>query len=196
MRSLTYAVRQLAATPGFTAVAVLIVAIGIGASTAMFSVVDAVVLKPLALPDSDRLVAVYETNLERDLPAFSVSVPNYLDFQARSKSFASLAAVYWRAMNLTGSGEPELIQVRAVTANFLETLGVRMALGRDFRREEDRVGGPKVAVLSDGFWRRRFAARPDVVGQIVRLDGEAYEILGVTAPGLPLPGDIEIAVPM
>ena len=102
MRTLRYAVRQLAATPGFTAVAILIVAIGIGASTAMFSTVHAVVLKPLSLPEPDRLVAVYETNLERDVPFFSVSVPNYVDFKARATSFTSMAAVTWRAMNLTG----------------------------------------------------------------------------------------------
>jgi putative ABC transport system permease protein len=196
MRTVRYAVRQLLATPGFTAVAILIVAIGIGASTAMFSTVDAVVLRPLALPQADRLVAVYETNLERNVPFFSVSVPNYLDFKARARSFAAMAAVTWRAMNLTGSGEPEMIQVRTVTANFLGTLGVTMAKGRDFLADEDRPGGAKVAILSDGFWRRRFGGRPDVVGQVVRLDGEAYTIVGVTRTGLPLPGDIEIAVPM
>ncbi len=196
MRTIRYAIRQLLATPGFTAVAVLIVAIGIGSATAMFSTVDAVVLRPLALPQADRLVAVYETNLERNVPFFSVSVPNYVDFQARARSFASMAAVTWRAMNLTGSGEPELIQVRMVTANFLGTLGVTMAQGRDFLAEEDRPGGAKVAILSDGFWRGHFGARPDVVGQVVRLDGEAYTIVGVTATGLPLPGDIEVAVPM
>ena len=99
-------------------------------------------------------------------------------------------------MNLTGRGEPQLIQVRMVTANFLGTLGVRMAQGRDFTPEEDRPNGPKVAVLSDGFWRRHFGGRPDVVGQTLQLDGDAYVVVGVTASGLPLPGDIEIAVPM
>ena len=196
MRTLRYAVRQLAATPGFTAVAILIVAIGIGASTAMFSTVHAVVLKPLSLPEPDRLVTVYETNLERNVPFFSVSVPNYVDFKARATSFAAMAAVTWRAMNLTGRGEPQLIQVRTVTANFLGTLGVRMAQGRDFTADEDRPNGPKVAIISDGFWRRHFGGRPDVVGQTLQLDGDAYAIVGVTAAGLPLPGDIEIAVPM
>ena len=195
-RTLRYAVRQLAATPGFTAVAILIVAIGIGAATAMFSTVDAIVLRPLALPDADRLVSVYETNLERDVPSFSVSVPNYVDFKARAKSFGAMAAVSWRAMNLTGGGEPQLIQVRMVTANFLGTLGVRMAQGRDFTPDEDRPNGPKVAVLSDGFWRRHFGGRADVVGQTLQLDGDAYLVIGVTASGLPLPGDIEVAVPM
>lgn len=196
MSTLRHAVRQLLATPGFTAIAVLIAAIGIGASTAMFSTVDAVVLRPLALPDADRLVAVYETNLERDVPFFAVSVPNYADFTRQATSFASMAAVSWRAMNLTGTGEPELLQVRHVTSNFLRTMGVGMAQGRDFLDEEDRPGGAKVAIVSDGFWRRRLGARPDVVGHTLRLDGEAYGIVGVTATGLPLPGDIEVAIPM
>src|SRR4051812_13407875 len=99
MRTFRYAVRQLLATPAFTTISVLIVAIGIGASTAMFGVVDAVVVKPLALPDADRLVTVYETNLERNVPFFSVSVPNFVDFQARATSFSSMTAVTWRAMN-------------------------------------------------------------------------------------------------
>ncbi len=196
MRTLRYAVRQLAATPGFTAVAILIVAIGIGASTAMFSTVHAVVLKPLSLPEPDRLVTVYETNLERNVPFFSVSVPNYVDFKARATSFAAMAAVTWRAMNLTGRGEPQLIQVRTVTANFLDTLGVRMAQGRDFTADEDRPNGPKVAIVSDGFWRRHFGGQPGVVGRTLQLDGDTYAIVGITRAGLPLPGDIEIAVPM
>ena len=194
--SVRYAIRQLAATPGFTIIAVLIAAIGIGASTAMFSTVHAVVLKPLSLPEADRLVVVYETNLERDVPFFSVSVPNYVDFKARATSFSAMAAESWRAMNLTGSGEPQLIQVRTVTANFLATLGVRMAQGRDLAEEDDRPNGPKVAVISDGFWKRHFGARPDVIGRTLQLDGAAYTVVGVTAEGLPLPGDIEIAVPM
>jgi putative ABC transport system permease protein len=195
MRTLRYAVRQLLATPGFTAIAVVIVAVGIGATTAMFSTVDAVLLRPLALPEPDRLVAVYETNPERDLPAFAISVPNYVDFKARAADVLDLAAVYWRAMNLTGGGEPEMIQVRAMTANFLPTFGVTFALGRGFTEAEDRPGGAKVAVLSHGFWQRHFGGRRDIVGTGVRLDGDTYTVVGVTAPGLPLPGDIEIAIP-
>lgn len=195
-RTLRYAVRQLRATPGFTVVAVLITAIGIAASTAMFSTVHAVVLKPLSLPEADRLVVVYETNIERDVPFFSVSVPNYVDFRARATSFSAMTAVSWRAMNLTGRGDPQLIQVRMVTANFLRTLGVRMAMGRDFTVDEDVPNGPKVAVISDGFWRRQLGGRADAIGQTLRLDGSSYAIVGVTAAGLPLPGDIEIATPI
>ena len=196
MRILRYALRQLRVTPGFTAIAVLIPAIGIGASTAMFSTVHAVVLKPLSVPEPERLVTIYETNLERNVPFFSVSVPNYVDFKARATSFTAMAAVTWRAMNLTGRGDPQLVQVRMVTANFLDTLGVRMAQGRNFTADEDRPKGPKVAVISDGFWRRHFGGQPDVVGQTLQLDGDAYTIVGVTAVGLPLPGDIEVAMPM
>jgi len=196
LTTLRYAIRQLTATPGFTAIAVLIAAIGIGASTAMFSTVHAVVLKPLSLPEPERLVTVYETNLERNVPFFSVSVPNYVDFKARATSFAAMAAVTWHAMNLTGRGDPQLIQVRMVTANFLRTLGVGMAQGRDFTADEDRPNGAKVAIISDGFWRRHFGGRPDILRQTLQLDGDGYAIVGVTAAGLPLPGDIEIAVPM
>jgi predicted permease len=196
MRTLRYALRQLLATPGFTAIAVLIAAIGIGASTAMFSTVHAVVLKPLSLPEPDRLVTVYETNLERNVPLFSVSVPNYRDFKARATSFAAMAAVTWRAMNLTGAGEPQMIQVRQVTADFLSTVGVPMVQGRDFHPDEDRSGGPKVAVISDGFWQRQFGGRADIVGRTIRLDADTYTIVGVAGGGLPAPADLEIAVPM
>ena len=195
MRTLRYAFRQLLVSPGFTAIAVLIVAVGIGAATAMFSTVDAVLLRPLALPEPDRLVAVYETNPERDLPAFALSVPNYVDFKARAEGFLDVAAVYWRAMNLTGRGEPEMVQVRAITANFLSTLGARFALGRNFTDAEDRPGAAKVAIVSHGFWQRHFGGRPDVVGAALRLDGDSHTVVGVIAPGVLLPGEIEIAIP-
>src|SRR5262245_62131595 len=196
MRTLRYAIRQFTATPGFTAIAILIVAIGIGASTAMFSVVDAVVIRPLALPDADRLVAVYETNLERNVPIFSVSVPNYVDFKARATSFERMAAVSWRAMNLTGTGEPQLIQVRMVTSDYLATLGVQTVQGRDFRAEEDRPNGPRVAIVSERFWQRHFGGRRDVVGQGLQLDGDTYTVVGVAATSRPPLEDIDVAVPM
>ena len=196
MRTLRYATRQLTATPGFTAIAVLIVAIGIGSATAMFSVVDAVVVRPLALPDADRLVTVYETNLERNVPIFSVSVPNYVDFNARATSFERMAAVSWRAMNLTGTGEPQLIQVRMVTANFLATLGVRTVQGRDFRADDDRPNGPRVAIVSERFLQRHYGGRRDVVGQGLQLDGDTYTVVGVAATSRPPLEDIDVAVPM
>jgi putative ABC transport system permease protein len=193
-----HAFRQLAKSPGYTAFAVLIVAIGIGAATAMFSAVNALVLRPIPLPEPERIVVVYETNLARDLPQFSSSIPNYADWKARSQSWESLAAVASRAMNLTGGAgtEPELVQVRTVTANFLPTLGLAPMRGRNFREEEDRPGGAKVAIISAAFWERRLGGAPDVLNQTLTLDGVAYTIIGVTPQGAVLPLELEIAIPL
>jgi len=188
--------RSLAKTPGFTLVAVLIVALGIGAATTMFSTVNALVLRPVSLPEPDRLVAVYETNLPRHQPFFSVSIPNYLDWQARATSWTGLAALNWRSMNLTGDGEPELVPVRAITANFLPTLGLPLAHGRNFLPEEDRPGGPRVAIVSDAFWRRRFGGAPGLIGRTLTFDGEPYTIVGIAAPCPPLPVTFDVAVPL
>ncbi len=196
MHDLRLAFRQLAKTPGFTAAAILIVAIGIGAATTMFSTINALVLRPVALPEPDRLVAIYETNLPRNQPFFSVSIPNYVDWTNRVQSWESLAAINWRAMNLTGGGEPELVQVKAITANFLPTLGIPTMLGRNFLPDEDKPGGAKVAILSESFWQRRFGGAPDVIGRTLHFDGIPYTVVGVTAPGRPLPDDLEVAVPL
>jgi putative ABC transport system permease protein len=196
LSDIRYALRSLAKSPGFTAVSILIVAIGIGAATAMFSTVNALVLRPIALPQPDRLVALYETNLPRNVPLFSVSIPNYLDWQARAKSWESMAALSWRSMNLTGNGEPELVQCKQVTASFLPTLGIPLMLGRNFLAEEDRPAGPKVAILSEAFWRNRLGSAADIVGRTLSFDGESYTVVGVTAPGQPLPSDLEVAIPL
>ncbi|HUG10389.1 MAG TPA: ABC transporter permease [Opitutaceae bacterium] len=195
---LRIAVRRLLKSSGFTGVAVAIVAIGIGAATAMFSIVNTLVLEPVALPEPDRLVAVYETHLERNLPDFAVSLPNYMDWRDRNQSFASIAALNWRAMNLTGDGgEPELIQVKRVSANFLPTLGIPVLHGRNFSEAEAQPGGgDNVAIVTDAFWRRRLGAASDALGRSLTLDGTIYTVIGITAPGSPLPVEIEIAIPL
>jgi len=191
-----FANRSLRNSPGFTLVAVLIVAIGIGAATAMFSAVNALVLRPVALPEPERLVSLYETNLPRNQPFFSVSVPNYTDWKARAQSWESLAAITGRAMNLTNGGEPELIQVSTVTASFLPTLGMPTLLGRNFLETEDAPGGAPVAILSEAFWHRRFGGTADVLGRTLTLDNTPYTIVGILGPDQPLPTPIEIAIPM
>jgi predicted permease len=183
MHDLRYAFRSLAKTPGFSAVAVLIVALGIGAATAMFSTVNALVLRP-------------ETNLPRNVPRFSVSYPNYRDWCDRSRSWTSLAAVGWRAMNLTGGGDPELVNVRPMTANFLPTLGLTPSLGRGFLDEEDRPGHNHVAIVSHAFWQRRLGGPADAIGQSLTLDGTSYAIVGVMPAGAFFPGNLEIAIPL
>jgi putative ABC transport system permease protein len=196
MPDLRYALRSLLKTPGFTAIAVFIVAIGIGAATAMFSTVNAVVLRPVALPESDRLAVIYETNLPRDISRFSVSYPNYRDWCDRSRSWTSLAAVAWHAMNLTGGGDPELVNVRPMTANFLPTLGLAPSLGRGFFDEEGRPGRNHVAIVTHAFWQRRLGGRADALQQSLMLDGTSYAIVGVLPAGAFFPGDLEIAIPL
>ncbi len=138
----------------------------------MFSTVNALVLRPFPLPGADRLVVVYETNLPRNVPLFSSSVPNYADWKARSQSWESLAAVRGSAMNLTGGAEPEFVNVRAVTANFLPTLGVTPALGRGFLENEDHPGRNQVAIITAEFARRRFGTKTkDWLGRSLPLDG-------------------------
>ncbi len=195
MSDLKFALRSLFKTPGITAVAVLIVALGIGAAAAMFSIVNALVLRPIALPEPDRLAVVYETHLERNLPQFSVSIPNYLDWTTRAQSWTSLAASTERAMNLTGGSEPEVMQVRMVTASFFPTLGVTPGLGRSFSEAEDSPGGEKVALLSTALWQRRFGAVPSVLGQSIQLDGAPYTIVGVIA-GDAIPVGFDILIPL
>ena len=188
--------RALLKTPAYLITSILIVAIGIGAVTTMYSTVSAVVLRPFQLPEPERLVSVLEDNLSRNLSIFSVSVPNYADWRDRSQSFQSLAAVEGRAMNLTGRGEPEHVAARAVTANFLSTFGVTPKQGRDFLAEEDRPGGAHVALITQRFARSHFPHGANVVGETLIFDNAPYTIVGVVGDELPLPGPIEVMVPM
>ncbi len=190
-----YALRSLRQTPGFTVMATVIVALGIGATAAMFSIVNALVLRPLPLPEPDRLAVVFETHLERNLPDFAVSVPNYLDWTQRTASWESLAAAAGRTMNLTGNGDPELVQVGAVTANFLTTFRRPPVLGHNFPAEADRPGGEKSAIISEAFGNRRFGQAAAALGQTLTLDGAAHTIIGVTATDA-VPVGYDILIPL
>jgi putative ABC transport system permease protein len=177
IQDLKYAFRMLAKNPGFTAIAVVTLALGIGANTAMFSVVNGVLLNPLPFHEPDRLVALYAR-----MPPFdraSISYPNFLDWVRDNHSFSAMAA--WQAtdFNLTGMGEPERVPVQRISAAFFPLLGVKPVIGRTFRPEEDQVGGAPVALVSAGFWARKFGSSPDVLGKPLTLDGTAYTVIGV-----------------
>ncbi|MGH9789365.1 MAG: ABC transporter permease [Candidatus Acidiferrales bacterium] len=178
-QDLRYGARQLARSPGFTAVAVLTLALGIGANTAIFSVANAVLLQPLPYQEPDRLVRLWESNPGRNWPFFSASAPNFNDWVQQNRSFESLAATEGATFNLTGTGEPERLRGRRVTSNFFALLGVELELGRNFTPEEGRPASARVAILSHGLWQRRFGADPGILGRTLRLDGESYEIVGV-----------------
>jgi putative ABC transport system permease protein len=178
MNDLRFALRQLWKYPGFSAVAILTLALGIGACTAIFSVVNAVLLRPLDFPDAHRLVVLRETNLPQ-FPEFSVSPANFRDWQQQADAFDGIYAVRNGSFNLTGDGDPIRVIAARVTAPYFETLGVQPIVGRTFRPDEDAPGKDKVVVLSYGFWQRHFGGRSSALNETLTLNGESYTVIGV-----------------
>src|SRR5215813_215381 len=197
MNDLRYSLRQLLKHPGFTFVAVLTLALGIGANTAIFSIVNAVLLRPLPYPQPDRLVLIRErTNI---FDSGSVSLPNYLDWRAAQRGFTDLALMRRDDANLSGVSsdmEAERIGCGRVTYNFLSVLGVPPELGRDFRESDDIPHCKKVALISDALWKRRFGGSHGVIGQYITLDGVQREIIGVLRPNIKLPRAAQVYIPL
>jgi predicted permease len=187
LQDVRYGLRVLAKSPGFTAIAILTLALGIGANTALFSVVNGVLLNPLPFPNPDQLVALYSKT--DTFNQSSVTYLNFLDWQKNNHSFSSLCAFRSDNYNLTGAGEPERLHAHMVSADFFPILGLQPLAGRTFRPEEDQAGASPVVVISDALWKRRFASSPDVLGKSITLNGKAHTIVGVTSgriPGLSL----------
>jgi len=181
LQDLRYGVRMLLKQPAFTVVAVIALALGIGANTAIFSVVNAILLRPLNYKDSERLVQINHNYPKLDLKA-SVSAIGYSHYRDHCDAFEAIGAASFWPVNLTETGDPERLQGMAVTHTFLPMLGIEPARGRVFGAEEDQPGGNRVVVLSDGLWRRRFAGDPNLVGNTIRLNGEQYTVIGVMPP--------------
>jgi putative ABC transport system permease protein len=183
LRDLRYSLRRLRRSPAFTATVVLTLALGIGANTAIFSVVNAVLLRPLGYREPDRLVTIYHHYTgEPELEA-PVSAPGFRDYRDKTRSFDAVAVeTGWQA-NLTGTGEPERVPASRVSGDWFRALGVAPQLGRTLLREEDEAGKHHVVVLSDGLWRRAFGADPRVVGRTIQLNGEPYQVVGVMPAG-------------
>jgi len=186
LQDLRYAFRLLAKSPSFTLIAVLTLALGIGANTAIFTVVNAVLLRPLGFRDPSRVVLVAE---KTSYPTVSTSYENYIDWRGQSHSFESLEATRGTAITLTGTGEPERLNARMATAPLFSLLGVNAILGRTFLAEEDRAGGAPVVILSYGLWQRHFGAARDILGKSITLDSQPYTVVGV------LPGGFELLQP-
>jgi putative ABC transport system permease protein len=188
---------MLLKNPGFTAIAVLTLALGVGANTAIFSVVNTVLLQPLAYRDPDRLFMIWESNPSRGFPRDTPSPANFVDWRDQSKSFEAMAATADASMNLTGWGEPERLQGKRASAALFQILGVSPLLGRAFLPEEDQAGATRVVLLSYGLWQRRFGADPKLVGQALTLDGQTYTVVGVMPPQFQFPSrEYEFWVPM
>jgi putative ABC transport system permease protein len=190
LQDLKYAVRTLTKSPAFTAIAVLTLALGIGANTALFSVVDAVLLKPLRFEDPASIAVVWEKLPKYEVARNTVSPPNFLDWQQQNRVFSGMAAFLDQPLNLTGSGEPEQVDVEFVSPNFFSLLGVNPMLGRGFSVEDGShsvQSSPQqaksgVVVLSYGLWKSKFAGDPDIVGKTVALNGASNTVIGVTGP--------------
>jgi putative ABC transport system permease protein len=182
LRDFRYTFRSLRRSPGFTAATLLTLALAIGANTAIFSVLQGVVLAPLPYPNPDRLVlvALYNRTLKS---ATNLSYPDFLDWQRDARSFEQIAAFKQEGFNLSSPGEPEHIGGTNISSNFFRTLGVTMALGRELSPEEDRIAGQPAVVLSNRLWRERFAGSPTALGKTVTLNGVDYTIVGVLRPG-------------
>jgi len=193
MNDLRYALRSLGKHPGFTLVAVLTLALGIGANTAMFSVVNAVLLRPLPFPGSGELVQVFST--WRGNPS-TVSPPDFTDWRNDNQVFSELAAMNAGSDALTGDGPAEQVPAAAVTGGFFTVLGVPPALGRPLQVDDDAVGAERVAVLGHGLWQRRFGADPAVVGRRITVDAEPYTVVGVMPAGFDYPQQAEMWTPL
>lgn len=177
LQDIRYGIRMLLKAPAFVAIAALTLALGIGANTALFSIVSSVLLSPLPFHQPERLIAVYTRS--KDFDRSSISYPNFLDWVRNNRSFSDLAAFRTDSFELTGMGEPERLRVEMVSANFFPLLGVEPVLGRNFRPEEDQVGAPPVVLISAGLWQRKLGSSRDLAGKTLNLNGTAYSVLGV-----------------
>jgi predicted permease len=190
-----YALRTFVRNPGFALLAILTIAIGVGANTAIFSIVNEVLLRPLPFEHPDALVLVSHSNRQTRQNLGNGSPANFLDWRKRSRSFTGLAAYRGAAFTLASTDRPEPVRGALVNANFFDVLGVPPTHGRTFRSDDEGPGAPRVAVLSDGFWRQRFAGRRDIVGQTVRLNDEPHAIIGIMPPGIDFPDDAQLWTP-
>jgi putative ABC transport system permease protein len=194
LQDIRYAVRKLAHAPGFTVIAVATLALAIGATTAVFSIVNGVLLKPLPYPDPDRLVLVASANSEGKTNPMSTQ--DFLDYRDQSRSFVGMAAMNPTTLNVTSTAsEPARVRAAQVGAQFFDLLGVRAQRGRMFRDGEDQASASRVAVLTDHLWRNQYGADPRIVGQTLRLDGQTYEVVGVAPKSLTFPARVDLYVP-
>jgi predicted permease len=186
-QDLRYGFRMLVKSPGFTAVAVVTLALGIGANTALFSIINGVLLSPLPFPESDRLVTLHEN--KPNFEGGSVSYPNFRDWQKDNHTFSAVAVGRTYAFSLTGIGEAEQVGGEFISSDFFPVLGVKPVIGRTFTQDEEQIGAGAVALISEGLWRRKFSSAPDILGKNITLDARDYTIVGV------IPANFHLLIP-
>ena len=197
LHDVRYAFRQVARNPGFAGITVFTLALGIGFTTAIFSIFNATLLRPLPFENPDRLALLYTSipNTGYEGPG-SVTDPDFAEWQKQNQVFDQIAALRGKTANLTGSGEPERLAGTAVTASFFSVLGVAPELGRPFSAYEQSAGHEDVALISHKLWARRFASRPDIVGKTIQMDGTPFTVLGVMPAQFEFPGQGDFWTPM
>jgi len=197
LQDLHYGLRMLAKSPGFTAVAIIALTLGIGANSAIFSVVNSVLLRSLPYQNADQLVMIWGKLPGHGVDQMGASAPEFMDYREQTQAFEHIAAYYSTSFNLTGGAEPERITATLVSASLFPALGVRPALGRDFLPEEDQHGRGQVAILSHGLWQRRFGSDPAIIGQALTLNGQPYAVIGIMPAGFQfLNPETELWVPV
>src|SRR5256884_5719188 len=198
-KDIRYSVRSLLKRPGFTAIAVITLALGIGANTAIFSVVNTLLLRPLPFKEPTRLVQVWEADFKRGQNTMEVSYPNFADWRDQNQVFEQIAAYSDKTFNLTDTGEPERIQGEIVSPSLFPLLGIKPVLGRVLLPEEDHPNKVFSVVMSERLWRRRFNSNPQIIGQTIKLNSESFTVVGVV-PNITdvfeLPTDTEVWVPI
>ncbi|MFN7922597.1 MAG: ABC transporter permease [Bryobacteraceae bacterium] len=179
LRDLKYTLRRLAAAPGFTLATVLTLALGIGANTAIFTIVNGVLLKPLPFPEPDRLIGVWQTASGLNIKDLNPSLADYVTYREQSRTFADVALYNGRSATVTEFPDPERVEGLSATFRLLSTIGVRPILGRDFAEKDNEEGSPEVVLISHGYWQRRFGGDPKAIGRRLMADGKAREIIGI-----------------
>ncbi len=194
LRDLRFAARMLARSPGYSIVAIMTLALGIGANTAIFSTVNAVLLRPLPYEEPDRLIVLTETQPTFD--EMSVAYLNYVDYRAQNATFTEMGAFRSDSLNLTGKGDPERLEARSISRSVLPTLGALPMLGRNFLPEEDAPRGRKAVILTHGFWQRRFAGDPTIVDRSITMSGDEWTVVGVMPPDFRFYGNSDVIIPV
>ena len=196
LTDIRYGFRALLQRPGFTAVIVLTLALGIGANTAVFSIVDSLVLRPFPIPNIERLVQIFETQPNLGIDRSNATPGGFTDWQREIRSLEQVTGFYFADFNLTGGDRPERAIGALVTPGFLPLLGVELTLGRGLSSVEEDPGQEHTVVLGDRLWRDRFGARTDVIGETVLIDSEEYSIVGVAPGGFSYPMGTEMWLPL
>ena len=192
-QDLRYGARMLLKKPSFTLIAVLTLALGIGANTAIFSVVNGVLLHPLPYRDADRIVAIQE--ISEKATRIQVTPANFLDWRTQNTVFEHLAAILERTSNLAGETQAERIPIAMTSANFFDVFGAQPLQGRLFLAEDEQAGHPPIVVISHGLWQRRFGSDSEIVGKSITLDGNNYTVVGVAPPGFQYPNETQAWLP-